>query len=176
MMTKRRAPPIQVQARIHKMPPFCASLAPEKEQCSALGLYLNLTCYVCALSWYHLVNYACFDIIKCHPWPQSQLCSSYAHHFKEYSGSDSHPVQLDFKGNIEGEVAMVIATAPFRPITAIVHINVQGDCFLLWNCGGCERRGKNRARKTGRVEMAKKMKWQRDQAQSDWDHKWVNEE
>lgn len=98
--------------------------------------------------------------------PHCQLCQSYAHHFKEYSCSDSHPVQLDFKGSIEGEVAMVIATAPFRPITTIVHINVQGDCFLLWNCGSWERSSKNRARKTGRVEMAKRMKWQWGQAQS----------
>lgn len=94
-----------------------------------------------------------------------KICSSYAHHFKEYSCSNSHPVQLDFKGSAEGEVAMVIATAPFSPITAIVHINVQGDCFLLWNRGSWEGRGKNRARKIERVEIAKRMKWQRGQTE-----------
>lgn len=92
----------------------------------------------------------CPDIIKMSSStssPHSQLCQSYAYHFKEYSCSDSHPVQLDLKGSIEGEVAMVIATAPFRPITAIVDINVQGDCFLLWNCGSWERRGKKKSEK-----------------------------
>lgn len=86
------------------------------------------------------------------------LTGFFAHHFKEHGCGDSHPVQLDLKGSIEREVAMVIATAPFRPIAAIVHVDVQGDCFLLRNCGSCEGRGKERETERGRAEMAERMK------------------
>lgn len=62
------------------------------------------------------------------------------YHLKEYCSSDSHPVKLDLKGSVEEEVAMVITAAPFHPVTAIVHIHIQSDHFLLWNSGSYERR------------------------------------
>lgn len=59
------------------------------------------------------------------------------YHLKEDCSSDRHPVELDLKGSVEGEVAVVIRAAPLHAVAAIVHIHIQSDHFLLWNSGGC---------------------------------------
>lgn len=70
------------------------------------------------------------------------------HHLEEDCRRDSHPVQLDLEGSIQGEVAMVIAAAPLGAITAIIHINVQGDRLLLRHSGSCyEKRATGKRQK-----------------------------
>lgn len=67
------------------------------------------------------------------------LINKIFYHLKEHRSSDSHPVELDLKGSVEGEVSMVIRAAPLHAVTAIVHIHIQSDHFLLWNSGSCDR-------------------------------------
>lgn len=55
-------------------------------------------------------------------------------HLKEHCSGDSHPVQLDLKGGVEGEVAVVITAAPFSSVAAVVNIHVHGDRLLLRDC------------------------------------------
>lgn len=59
------------------------------------------------------------------------------HHLEKDCCRNGHPVQLDLKGSVQGEVAMVIAAAPLSAIAAIVHVNVQGDRLLLRHSGSC---------------------------------------
>lgn len=66
------------------------------------------------------------------------LINKIFYHLKEHRSSDSHPVELDLKGSVEGEVSMVIRAAPLHAVTAIVHIHIQSDHFLLWNSGSCD--------------------------------------
>lgn len=56
------------------------------------------------------------------------------HHFKKHRSSDGHPVQFDLEGGVQGEVAVVITTAPLGPVAAVVHVHVQGDRLLLGDC------------------------------------------
>lgn len=105
------------------------------------------------------------------------------YHLKEYCGSDSHPVQLDLKGSVEGEVSVIITAAPFRSVTAVVNIHVQSDCLLLWDrcsCitegwgvggGGVERQEDNRQREQ------KKRRWTAWWARQteEWEQRWWDE-
>lgn len=59
------------------------------------------------------------------------------YHLEEHRGSDGHPVQLDLKGGVEGEVSVIIAAAPFGPVAAVVDVHVQGDCLLLRDGCSC---------------------------------------
>lgn len=60
------------------------------------------------------------------------------YHLKEHRSSDSHPVELDLKGGVEGEVSVVIAAAPLHAVAAVVDVHIQGDHFLLRDGGGCD--------------------------------------
>ncbi|KAG9342540.1 hypothetical protein JZ751_015919 [Albula glossodonta] len=59
-----------------------------------------------------------------------------SHHLEKHSSGHSHPVELDLEGGVEGEVAVVIAAAPFRAVAAVVDIHVQRDRFLVGHAGG----------------------------------------
>lgn len=56
------------------------------------------------------------------------------HHLKENCCCYSHPVQLDLKGSVEGEIAMIVTTAPFQAVRTVVDVYVQGHCPLLGHC------------------------------------------
>lgn len=74
-----------------------------------------------------------------------------SYHLKEHCGSDGHPVQLDLKSSVEGEVSMVITAAPFGSIAAVVNVHVQGDRLLLRDCSSWGRvEGADRGREGGR--------------------------
>lgn len=68
-------------------------------------------------------------------------------------------MQLDLKGGVEGEVSMIIAAAPFSPVTAVVDINVQSDCLLLWDrCSCVVEEGKEVERQEGQNAKGAKRK------------------
>lgn len=79
-----------------------------------------------------------------------------SYHFKEHCSSDGHPVQLDLKGSVEGEVAVVIAAAPLGSVTAVVDVHVESDRLLLWNCSSYRTRGQGW--ETGRRETKQQRK------------------
>lgn len=62
------------------------------------------------------------------------------HHLEEHGGRDSHPVQLDLEGGVEGEVAVVVAAAPLGAVAAVVDVHVQRDRLLLRHCGSCRQK------------------------------------
>lgn len=64
-----------------------------------------------------------------------------SYHLKEHCGSDSHPVQLDLEGSVEGEVSVIITAAPFGSVTAVVNVHVQSDRLLLRDCSSCRTEG-----------------------------------
>lgn len=74
-------------------------------------------------------------------------------HLKEHCSSHSHPVQLDLKGRVKGEVSVVITAAPLGSVTAVVNVHIQSDGLLLWDCSrwGTDR-GRERGGETGRQE------------------------
>lgn len=44
-------------------------------------------------------------------------------------------MELDLKGRIQGEVAMIVTAAPLQPVCAVVHVHIQGHSPLLWDSG-----------------------------------------
>ena len=56
-----------------------------------------------------------------------------AYHLKEHGRGDGHPVQLDLKGRVEGEVAVVITAAPLTALATVVDVNVQSHRLLVWD-------------------------------------------
>lgn len=65
------------------------------------------------------------------------------YHLEEHGGRDGHPVQLDLKGGVEGEVSVVVAAAPLSAVAAVVDVHVQGDRLLLRDGGSCRGKSKN---------------------------------
>lgn len=86
-----------------------------------------------------------------------------SHHLEEDRSGHCHPVELNLKGRIQGEVAMVITAAPLQPICSVVHVHVQRHSPLLRNSGsyvstqaGPRERGKRRSemrRKNTHLDM-----------------------
>lgn len=64
-------------------------------------------------------------------------------------------MELDLKGGVEGEVAVVVTAAPLHAVAAIVHVHVQGDQFLLGDSGGCGDGSRGRCRRRGRKKRRK---------------------
>ncbi len=89
-----------------------------------------------------------------------------SYHLKEHCSSDSHPMQLNLKGRVEGEVSMIITAAPFGSVTAVVHIHVQSDGLLLRDCGSWRtdegRVGGAEKRRQEAKEAKKKGRWRHD--------------
>lgn len=67
-------------------------------------------------------------------------------------------MQLDLKGGVKGEVSVVVTAAPFRPVTAVIDIHIQGDGLLLRHRGSWGKDG-GRWRETGRQREQEKEKW-----------------
>lgn len=93
-------------------------------------------------------------LIITHRNPSKMLLWS-SYHLKQHCGSDGHPVQLDLKGGIEGEVSVIITAAPLSPVTAVVDVHIQSDCLLLrdgsgWRKEGRKTRGKGSKRRGDR--------------------------
>lgn len=88
-----------------------------------------------------------------------------SYHLKQHCSSDSHPVQLDLKGGVEGEVSMVITAAPFGSVAAVVNVHIQSDRLLLRDCGSWRTDGGRwRDRKTGGKGSKRRHGWHNGQA------------
>lgn len=92
-------------------------------------------------------------------FPSSRGKTTCGYHLKEHCSSDSHPVQLDLKGSVEGEVAMVITAAPFGSVAAVVYVHVQSDRLLLRDCSSWRTDGQREGGgETDRQEARKQKK------------------
>ena len=82
------------------------------------------------------------------------------YHLKEHGSGDSHPVQLDLKSGIKGEVSVIVTATPFGSVTAVVDVDIQGDGLLLGDCSSWRADGgRGRDRWTGWSRKHDKERW-----------------